>query len=144
MQNVFENAFNIVDMKILQIKFIISNNSFDEPRLIQKVGKIGMVKIILLLPQISNFEKKVKFIHKLLRLSSRGFSISQKQKFFHCKLISRFSFQVISCKTNDFFFVEILEKPLYLVILGASCSNKNSNFPKKSGSVTCTHLRSSN
>lgn len=143
MQNVFENAFNIVDMKTLQKKFIISNNSFDEPRLIQKVGKIEMVKIILLLPQISNFEKKVKFIHKLLRLSSRGFLISQKQKFFHCKLISRFSFPVISCKTNDFSF-EILEKPLHLVILGASCSNKNNNFPKKSGSVTCTHLRSSN
>ena len=113
MQNVFENAFNIVDTKILQIKFIISNNSFDEPRLIQKVGKIEMVKIILLLPQISNFEKKVKFIHKLLRLSSRGFSISQKQKFFHCKLISRFSFQVISCKTNDFFFLKYW-KSLYI------------------------------
>lgn len=113
MQNVFENAFNIVDTKILQIKFIISNNSFDEPRLIQKVGKIEMVKIILLLPQISNFEKKVKFIHKLLRLSSRGFSISQKQKFFHCKLISRFSFQVISCKTNDFFLLKYW-KNLYI------------------------------
>lgn len=140
MQNVFENAFNIVDTKILQIKFIISNNSFDEPRLIQKVGKIEMVKIILLLPQISNFEKKVKFIHKLLRLSSRGFSISQKQKFFHCKLISRFSFQVISCKTNDFFLLKYW-KNLYIWLF---CSNKNSNFPKKSGSVTCTHLRSSN
>ena len=113
MQNVFENAFNIVDMKISQIKFIISNNSFDEPRLIQKVGKIEMVKIILLLPQISNFEKKVKFIHKLLRLSSRGFLIFQKQKFFHRKLISRFSFQVISCKTNDFFFLKYW-KSLYI------------------------------
>lgn len=113
MQNVFENAFNIVDMKISQIKFIISNNSFDEPRLIQKVGKIEMVKIILLLPQISNFEKKVKFIHKLLRLSSRGFLIFQKQKFFHRKLISRFSFQVISCKTNYFFFLKYW-KSLYI------------------------------
>lgn len=130
MQNVFENAFNIVDMKILQIKFIISNNSFDEPRLIQKVGKIGMVKIILLLPQISNFEKKVKFIHKLLRLSSRGFSISQKQKFFHCKLISRFSFQVISCKTNDFFLLKYW-KNLYIWLFWVPLAQiKIAIFPK--------------
>lgn len=130
MQNVFENAFNIVDMKILQIKFIISNNSFDEPRLIQKVGKIGMVKIILLLPQISNFEKKVKFIHKLLRLSSRGFSISQKQKFFHCKLISRFSFQVISCKTNDFFLLKYW-KNLYIWLFWVPLARiKIAIFPK--------------
>ena len=130
MQNVFENAFNIVDMKILQIKFIISNNSFDEPRLIQKVGKIEMVKIILLLPQISNFEKKVKFIHKLLRLSSRGFSISQKQKFFHCKLISRFSFQVISCKTNDFFLLKYW-KNLYIWLFWVPLAQiKIAIFPK--------------
>ena len=130
MQNVFENAFNIVDMKISQIKFIISNNSFDEPRLIQKVGKIEMVKIILLLPQISNFEKKVKFIHKLLRLSSRGFSISQKQKFFHCKLISRFSFQVISCKTNDFFLLKYW-KNLYIWLFWVPLAQiKIAIFPK--------------
>lgn len=130
MQNVFENAFNIVDTKILQIKFIISNNSFDEPRLIQKVGKIEMVKIILLLPQISNFEKKVKFIHKLLRLSSRGFSISQKQKFFHCKLISRFSFQVISCKTNDFFLLKYW-KNLYIWLFWVPLAQiKIAIFPK--------------
>lgn len=130
MQNVFENAFNIVDTKILQIKFIISNNSFDEPRLIQKVGKIEMVKIILLLPQISNFEKKVKFIHKLLRLSSRGFSISQKQKFFHCKLISRFSFQVISCKTNDFLLLKYW-KNLYIWLFWVPLAQiKIAIFPK--------------
>lgn len=130
MQNVFENAFNIVDTKILQIKFIISNNSFDEPRLIQKVGKIEMVKIILLLPQISNFEKKVKFIHKLLRLSSRGFSISQKQNFFHCKLISRFSFQVISCKTNDFFLLKYW-KNLYIWLFWVPLAQiKIAIFPK--------------
>ena len=130
MQNVFENAFNIVDTKILQIKFIISNNSFDEPRLIQKVGKIEMVKIILLLPQISNFEKKVKFIHKQLRLSSRGFSISQKQKFFHCKLISRFSFQVISCKTNDFFLLKYW-KNLYIWLFWVPLAQiKIAIFPK--------------